>query len=103
MLNFTLVQLSLWLFLYFVAVLLKDIFPIEDGNQWVMVGSIFPVLVCLYAIPIRTHLLPRCFSRSTLQMIDPLHDGDPDKHDKILRGDVGTEESGFSDEDSSFS
>lgn len=72
MFNFTLVQICLWLLLYIVAVLLKDVFPVERGNAWVMVGASFPVLVCLYAIPVRTHLLPKFFSSVYLHALDPL-------------------------------
>jgi len=74
MLSFTLLQLALWLMLYIVAVLLKDIFPVEEGNTWVMVGAIFPVLVCIYAVPIRTHLIPKLFSEADLRALDYLHD-----------------------------
>eukprot|EP00931_Biecheleriopsis_adriatica_P086708 TRINITY_DN6131_c0_g1_i2.p1 TRINITY_DN6131_c0_g1~~TRINITY_DN6131_c0_g1_i2.p1 ORF type:complete len:604 (-),score=87.05 TRINITY_DN6131_c0_g1_i2:34-1845(-) len=74
--TFTLVQFLLFLFLYVVAVLLKDIFPVEEGNNWVMVGASFPVIVCIYAIPVRSHLLPRCFSPEVLRVLDPMeHEG----------------------------
>jgi len=75
MLSFTLVQVVLWVLLYLIAVLLRDIFPVAAGNTWVMVGASFPVLVCIYAIPVRTHLLPLCFSPATLQALDPSEGG----------------------------
>jgi len=67
---FTLLQLACFLLVYMVAVLLKDIFPVEDGNTWVTVGIIFPVIICLYAVPVRSHLLPRLFDARSLQALD---------------------------------
>jgi len=67
---YTLLQLVCFLVLYVLAVLLKVLFPIDDGHTWVTVGITFPVLVCLCAIPVRSHLLPRLFSADSLQALD---------------------------------
>jgi len=69
--KFSLFQFALWTFLYVLAVLLKIVAPIEDGNTWVMVGALFPVIVCLYAIPIRSSVIPLLFSERDLAMLDP--------------------------------
>jgi len=99
MLAFTMVQVVLWVLLYLIAVLLKDIFPVADGNTWVMVGASFPVLVCIYAIPVRTHLLPLCFSPSTLQALDPSegHDAEED-HGQLFDDEFSGESSSDGDD-----
>jgi hypothetical protein len=68
---FTLFQLALWIVIYVVAVLLKIVAPIEAGNTWVMVGALFPVIVCVYAIPVRSAVVPLLFSQRDLAIMDP--------------------------------
>lgn len=73
---FNLIQGSSFLTLYVVAVLLKIVFPIADGHNWVVVGSVFPVLVCLLAVPLRSHILPRLLDSSHLDVLDGAGHGD---------------------------
>merc|ERR1719198_635357 len=45
--------------------------PLISDALWVSVGSIFPVLIMLYAIPLRSHIMPKYFFHEHhLQVLD---------------------------------
>ncbi|GMH55088.1 hypothetical protein TrST_g9773 [Triparma strigata] len=67
---FTTIQFILWFFVFIIAVILKIPFPMADGNTWVVVGSIFPILICLCAL-FRFTLLPKFVDEDALLVLDP--------------------------------
>jgi len=84
MCRYTWVQFVWWLILYVIAVLLKELAPYNKANQgniWVMLGCFFPLIVCLYAIPLRTSFLPMCFTQEALDVLDH-EDGEEEEHEE---------------------
>jgi len=69
---FTMIQFLLWLVVFLIAVILKIPFPMANGNTWVVIGSTFPILICLCAV-FRFTLLPKFVTEEALLVLDP-HD-----------------------------
>jgi len=81
MLRFTLIQFGLWLLLFVIGVVLKELVPFNKeniGHIWVMIGMFFPVIVLLYAIPVRSHLITKCFEPAELCCLD--HEDEGEEH-----------------------
>lgn len=66
------IQFLLWLVVFLIAVILKIPFPMANGNTWVVIGSTFPILICLCAV-FRFTLLPKFVTEEALLVLDP-HD-----------------------------
>jgi hypothetical protein len=48
--TFTGIQFLLWGVIFVTAVILKLPYPMNDGNMWVIIGSLFPIFVVLCAV-----------------------------------------------------
>jgi hypothetical protein len=66
---FTAVQFALWLMTYVTAVLLPIIFPAADGNEWVVVGALFPLLIALCGV-FRFTAMRKLIARRELRVLD---------------------------------
>ena len=67
-LGFTGLQLACFAALYFISILLKIIWP---GQLWTSVSVVFPLMVILYCVPLRSHILPAVMRASDLAALDP--------------------------------
>ncbi len=66
-LRFTLLQIGCFTLVYIVAVIL----PLISSAEWVAVGAIFPALIMFYAVPFRSHIMPKyMFHEQHLQVLD---------------------------------
>ena len=68
--KFTAIQFLLWAVIFVTAVILKIPYPMNDGNTWVVIGSLFPVMICLCAV-IRFTSLKRAIPEAYLDLLDP--------------------------------
>ncbi|GMI04231.1 hypothetical protein TrRE_jg13229, partial [Triparma retinervis] len=68
--KFTAIQFLLWAVIFVTAVILKIPYPMNSGNTWVIIGSLFPLMICLCAL-LRFTVLRRVISDEHLDILDP--------------------------------
>ena len=90
---FTAFQFVLWAVIFVVAVILKIPFPMNDGNTWVIIGSLFPVMIVLCAV-LRFTVVPKFIEERHLALLDP-HDVNvkrKKRHKRAARGSAAVDD-----------
>jgi len=84
---YTLVQFALWAVIFAVAVIIKIPYPMNAGNNWVIVGSLFPLFIALCAV-FRFTLFKRIIAVEFLEILDPAPDTHEDRQQRRLKSEL---------------